>query len=363
MVNKTYLPDGERLEQLKRDFPGADKQRRAEWAREFGYKNIKALGDAVRTNLSISTSLPVNRIEESETPTVYQPYPDFKVKPFSVGKLRRDKEDVALFLADLHLAKVTRSYNLKVAAKRLDNILGKAMRIIELHRPIGKVFLNLLGDIVQGENIYQGSKIGSTECGAWEQINDYAIPLLSRFSLSLLQVTEEVEITGVWGNHGKYAREGTDKTNWDNFVYKGMGVALANQKKIKVRCPDIFCQLVNIQGFIYFLFHGHQIRTSLGIPSYGLRRKLQFWYAHFGGFHYAIGGHWHTWDSGQINSYADYQICPPLITDDEWGLEIVGSASYPIQLIQGVHPRQGRTWEYKLYADNEFLPKPHQVIG
>jgi len=29
-----------------------------------------------------------------------------------------------------------------------------------------------------------------------------------------------------------------------------------------------------------------------------------------------------------------------------------------MQLVFGVHPRYGRTWQYNLYADKAFLPQP-----
>jgi len=298
-------------------------------------------------------------IKEEEPEIIYQPYPDFKIKPFRVAKKTRDIEDITLVISDPHLGKVTESYSVEVAEKRLDYLLDSAMRIINLHRPIGKAYIFLIGDIVQGENAYQGSRIGETSIGVWEQINDHAIPLLARFVLSLLQGVSGVEVYGVCGNHGVYDRhQATKHTNWDNFVYKGLEKALENQKGISVHCPSEFYQLVNIRGFRFFLVHGDQVRGTSGIPLFALRRKLQEWYAYVGGFHYAYVGHFHTWGADQVNSEADYQISPPLVTGDEWALQVVGRASKPIQLCFGIHPKYGRTWEYKLFTDEKYLPKP-----
>ena len=299
---------------------------------------------------------------EGEQPIIYQPYPDFKIKPFPVGRITRAEEDIGIVISDPHLGKQTESYNLQIAEKRLDYLLSRLMRIIELHRPIRKAYIFLLGDNVQGENSYQGSKIGETEVGAWEQINDYAIPLLSRFSLSLAQGVSEVELDGVWGNHGVYDRhQATKKTNWDNFVYKGLETALSSQKRITVNCPKEFYQLVTIRGFRFFLVHGDQVKASSAIPLFALRRKLQEWYAYVGTFHYAYVGHFDTWGADQVNSEADYQISPPLVTGDEWALQVVGRASKPVQLAFGIHSKYGRSWEYKLFTDEKYLPKPMGV--
>ena len=106
------------------------------------------------------------------------------------------------------------------------------------------------------------------------------------------------------------------------------------------------------------MVHGNQVRANAGIPLFALRRKMQEWYAYLGGFHYAYVGHFHAWGADQINSVADYQMCPPLVTGDEWALEVVGRASKPVQLVFGVHPKYARTFEYKLFTDESYLPRP-----
>ena len=305
------------------------------WASDFGVKKIAE--------------------NTEDTPEViYKPYPDFGIRAFPKIIKKRDVEEIGIILADHHVGKRTENYSTDIYQTRMEALLKKVMRIIELHRPIRKANIFMLGDMVQGENVYQGSKIEETEYSVWKQINSHAIPTLSRFFLSLSQGVEEVEGWGVWGNHGKYSREGTTRTNWDNFVYAGLASALANQKRIKINCPTEFYQLVTILGWRFFLFHGDQVRASQGIPLFALRRKLQEWYAYMKGFDYAYCGHFHTWGADQVNSRADYQISPPLVTGDSWALEVVGRASKPVQLVFGIHPKEGRTFEYKLLCDPNF---------
>lgn len=354
-VNVTYLPlkGSPEGEKLIREYPVASHEQLTKWAEQYEYASVSNFQDAMRKRLGTTRSNPTTEILE-QPDVVYTAYPDKGIKPFpAVGK-GRDKEDIGIVITDHHEGRKTESYNTKIYIARNEYFLDRVMRVIELHRPIGTAHLFILGDMVQGENIYKGSNVDETEFGVWTQINDYAIPTLSRLILSLAQGVEAVEVWCVWGNHGVYAREGTRQANWDNFVYKGLEVALTNQKNVTVHCPTEFYQLVTIKGWRFFLFHGDQVRSNQGIPLFALRRKLQDWYAYLNGFDYAYCGHWHTWGADQINSRADYQLCPPLVTGDSWALERVGRASSPVQLVFGIHSKIGRSFEYKLLCDPKF---------
>ena len=298
-------------------------------------------------------------VVENDIPPERIPYPDLKIKPFKPVKSSRDEEDLALIISDPHIDKVTESYNLEVARDRFDYLLDGTMTIINLHRPIRKVHIFMLGDIVQGENAFQGSKVGETLKGVYEQIHDDAVPILSRFVTSLAQGVKEIDVYGVRGNHGRYAKEAPDKTNWDSFFYKALAGAMVNQKGINVYLSKEFYQLVNIRGFRFFTIHGDQVSARMGIPLFAMRRKMQEWFAYVGGFNYGYAGHFHTEAKDQVNSVADYTICPPLVTGDSWELEKIGRASEPKQICFGIHDRNGRSFNYQLHTDEKFLPKKY----
>jgi len=246
----------------------------------------------------ITDSLP----EAKEVEIKHVPYPKLNMKPFKAPKARRDTEDMGLVIADPHFGKVTESYNLDIAGARLDYLLDSAMTIINLHRPIRKLWVFLTGDNVQGENVYQGSKVGDVECGAYEQIHSYAIPIFSKFLTTLSQGVTGVDVIGVNGNHGVYEKVAPTRTNWDGFFYSGLESAMVNQKSINIYPPKWFYQLVNIKGFRFFLIHGNQCPATQGIPLVGMRRKMQEWYAYVGGFNYAYAGHFHSEAKDQVNS-------------------------------------------------------------
>ncbi len=325
--------------------------------KELGFANLDSFKRSLRKVYGIyAKDIPSTTPRAGESQVQYIPYPEIKLLPFKQPKVKRDEEDIGFAISDPHLGKITRSYNLEIATARFDYLLDSAMTIINLHRPIRKAHIFMLGDIVQGENAFQGSKVGETSKGVYEQIHEDAVPLITKFCLSLAQGVSSVDVYGVRGNHGRYAREAPDKTNWDRFFYKSLADAMVNQKSVKVYPASEFYQLINIRGFRFFLVHGDQARGNAGVPVIALRRKMQEWYAYVGQFNYAYAGHFHTQYFDQINTCADYTISPPLVTGDEWAIEMVGRASQPKQLCFGIHNKYGRTFRYDLHTDESFLP-------
>lgn len=296
----------------------------------------------------------------------YLPYPDFKIKPFKQPKARRDEEDIGIIFADRHDGRLTANYNPDVCAQRTDYLLNSTMTIINLHRPIRYAHIFNLGDNIQGENRYQGSNQATVKGSAREQISN-ELRLQSRFLNSLSQGVEKVFFNGVRGNHGKYDRTAPDGTNWDLFLYDRLKDASQNQKNIEINYSDLFYLLVNIRGFRFFGIHGDQCKGNAAVPLIAARRKMAEWYALVGGFNYAYMAHFHTKASDTVNTHADYVISPPLVTGDDWAVEMVGRASSPQQLCFGIHDHYGRTFQYQLHTDDAFLPKkydePEGVVG
>jgi len=295
---------------------------------------------------------------EPEPVIEYIPYPNFKIKPFKPPKSRRDVEDIGIIFADRHNGKKTADYSPDVCAARTDYLLESTMTIINLHRPIRRAHIFNLGDNIQGENPYQGSKINNVIGNARDQINN-EVKLQGRFLTSLSQGVEDVFFYGVRGNHGKYDRVAPDGTNWDFFLYDRLKDSLQNQKNIHINYSDQFYLLVNIRGFRFFGVHGDQCKGNAAVPLIAARRKMAEWYALVGGFNYAYMAHFHTKASDTVNTHADYTVCPPLVTGDDWAIEQIGRATSPQQICFGIHDRYGRTFTYQLHTDNAFLPQKY----
>lgn len=270
-----------------------------------------------------------------------------------------DPETQVLVIGDDHAGEITPTYNTEVYKRRMDVLFKSAMTITQLHRnmyPLHELVIIDVGDNVQGENPYQGSTIGTAAKGAVEQVYDIALPTLISLLCSFKQEFRKVTFYGVRGNHGRYSQIAPRTSNWDTVLYKALKNAEL-PKGIEVNYSDDFCQLIDIAGFRFFIFHGDQVRATMGIPYFALTRKVQSWYITYGGFSYAICGHFHKEDYLRISSKCKLLINGSLVTDDPYALEVAGTSSIPTHWTFGVHSRTGLTWLYSLIADGAFLPE------
>jgi len=363
----TYLPE--------KGTPEADKiiaamktGNRAEYrriCRRYGYGRLDSFYKAVRARYNINIVMPpVKPIEEpepaeKEEETVVVNLPPVNITPYQPKKGKRgDPEIQGLLLADHHAGEITATYNEDVYRQRMQRILESTLTITELHRQmydVDELVILALGDMVHGENPKQGAKVGSIDKGAMDQVYDIALPAFNDLLCNFRQQFKSVKLYGVPGNHGRISKEAPDTSNYDLALYR----TLQREKLpdgIDIHTPDDWYQLVDINGYRFFAYHGDQIRMSNGIPYFAMSRKVQSWYINFGGFSYACQGHFHKDDYFRVTGKTKLFCCGPLVTDDSWALGTVGTSTIPSQTTFGVHPRHGVTWHYNLVLDDAFLP-------
>jgi len=332
-----------------------------EWAKEVGYKNISSLKHEARRKLGLNRN-PIGYQGEElqpEQPIVFN-LPPIKLKtykPFKRG--RGDPETQVLLLGDHHAGEITPSYNGEVYKKRLDELFKSVMTIVQLDRhsyPINDLVIIALGDMVHGENPYQGANAETIEMGAVNQVYELALSTLTSLICSFKQEFKTVKLYGIPGNHGRYSREAPETSNWDIALYKALQKAkLPNG--IEIYPPTDFYQMVNIQGFDFFCFHGDQIRTTQGVPYFAQRRKLYAWMDTFHGFPYAVCGHFHEDDYFRVSSSTKLIANGALVSDDPYALKVVGTSTIPMQWTFGVHERIGVTALNSAVVDYNFLPR------
>jgi len=296
-------------------------------------------------------------IKESERPIIHLPLVSIReYVPQKIGK--GDPETQGLIIGDDHGGLITPSFNVDVYRTRMHNLFEKTMNITNLHRnmyPVKNLVIFDVGDNIHGENPFQGAKIGSVSCGAAEQIYKIALPALNDLLCSFKQQFETVDIYAVPGNHGRYSKEAPKTSNWDSMLYQTLA-SYRLPSGINVHFSNEFCMMPTIQGFKFFMFHGDQVRTSYGIPYFALVRKVMSWYITYGGFSYAICGHWHKDDFLRISAKTKLFLNSSMVTDDPYALEIVGTSSIPSHWTFGIHKKYGVTWAYNLILDDKFLP-------
>jgi len=144
-------------------------------------------------------------------------------------------------------------------------------------------------------------------------------------------------------------------SNWDLMLYNALKTEhLAGGIEI-YPCKE-FAQIVPIQGFKFFCFHGDQIRSYQGVPYFALVRKIISWFITYGGFAYSCSGHWHKDDILRVSAKTKHFMNGALPTDDPYALKVIGTSAIPTQWTFGVHAKKGVTWCYSLVLDEAFLP-------
>jgi len=330
-------------------------------ARELGYAHAASLGHAMVSIYGVRVSDLGSSISVGEKvePEVTINLPPIKLREYKAAKRGRgDEEEAILHTSDGHAGKITPSYDGDVYKTRMDGIFDSTMKIVTLHRqmyPIRKLRILATGDNIQGENPYQGSKVGTITLGARDQTAKLAYPAWVRLIGSLAQEFEVVELEGIGGNHS-YSKLAPETSREDYRLYDLLKAYFYNNKRVKINIHENFSEIVDIQGFRSFVFHGDDIPCQQGVPFFALDKKLKAWYMQYGGFQYAFGGHFHKRHSDEISSRLEYFMCGALVSDDDWALKKLGISSSPSQNIYGMHKNYGITWRYAVQVDKLFLP-------
>lgn len=209
---------------------------------------------------------------------------------------------LVLLLTDLHFGKVSPSFNIKEAEKRILSIPEKlykqlGTRAVELD----EVVVCLGGDIVEGEDIYN-HQAHSIDCPVIEQaqVSTSAIwqmihGLQNRFNI------EHVRIETCPGNHGRMSYTANPKTNWDNVVYYQLGLLVSLFCQERGKSANWLSMNVNPDPFVRFKVKDkwglmtHKGIKHTGTPS--MLNKLAGWDQTMP-FDFLLHGHWHKWEVG-----------------------------------------------------------------
>jgi len=281
-------------------------------------------------------------------PKVAAPKPD---------KRKGEPEHAILLCSDWQWGKITPTYNSEIAAVRVRELGEKVKRLVDIQRtehPVRELHIHLLGDLVEGEDIFPG-QAHLIDSGLYSQMFG-AAEALARLVREMLGHFEKVKVIGVIGNHGRLGRKGTfrPESNADAMMYRIARMAVGEEKRLD--WPETFTQgerhwyaVDNVLGKRWFLFHGDQVGGGFaGFPWYGFGKKLSGWRASVAEFDYSVGAHFHTptrmylnglthWNGGSIestNTFAQEQLaaagepCQWLLFQNEKGV----TAEYLVRL-------------------------------
>ena len=172
---------------------------------------------------------------------------------------------------------------------------------------------------------------------------------------------EQVNIIYVPGNHG---RRSTKKDyhgahdNWDYLIGKTAQMYCREIDNISFTIPNAFSANVDIGGVGFHIFHGDDIRSSLGIPWYGLEKRRHRLMALENvrdgvPIRYYCCGHFHRPGSTtEVNG--EMLINGAWPATDAYAYNSLAGFTEPSQLIHGVNKNYGITWRLPVKLRCEY---------
>lgn len=205
-------------------------------------------------------------------------------------KAKRKEQIAVPWLSDLQGGKLTPTYNSDIMRRRVSVFADKTLDLIEVQRhyaPVRQVRSWWLGDMVEGEDIFPGQAY-LIDSSNYEQVFTVAETLIDTVRQWLVEV-DRVDVEAVIGNHGRSGRKGqmSGPTNFDRFVYRIVQTALANEPRFSIQFAEPTMEsgdrgwywVSEIGALRTLLVHGDQFRGTLGVPWYGIRKKVLGWKA------------------------------------------------------------------------------------
>ena len=268
---------------------------------------------------------------------------------------RASSEEVAVaVLSDWQLGKRTPSYDSQVCAERIDTFADKVISLTNIQRkdhPVRDLRVHVLGDLVEGEQIFPG-QAHLIDSSLFAQTTEDGPTILINFLTKMLSHFDNVHVVAVIGNHGRIGRKGdfNPQTNGDRMVYRNTQRILEGRpgfERLTWDIPSIpneraWYAISRIGNYSALLIHGDQFRGTAGIPWYGLMKKAGGW---------ALGaipesfddvdfGHFHQPTRVTLNNVTARCSGSPESHND-FAAEQLAAVGQPSQSLRFVHPERG----------------------
>jgi hypothetical protein len=259
------------------------------------------------------------------------------------------------------LGKLTPDYDSEVLAQRIELYTEKMLKIVEMQRadhPVDTLHVWLLGDIVEGEEIFPGQS-HLLDSGLYRQVGINGPEVLSKFLTTALQNFSKVNVTGVIGNHGSVGgrnRKMYDpESNMDRLLYRIVSLIFRNEPRITFNIPDgrgerHWYAVDRIGSYGSLLIHGDQMPSPNTVTAY--YRKVMGWKdgAIPEEFEDVFMGHYHQQAKMTIGT-STLRISGSPESTNTYAQEYFNSMSRPSQHLMFVHPNNGVTSEYSIWLD------------
>lgn len=161
---------------------------------------------------------------------------------------------------------------------------------------------------------------------------------------------DEICIYYVAGNHGRRSVKKDfhgAHNNWDYLVAKTAELYCQDLDNVQFVIPNAYMVNIDVNGIGFCIFHGDDIRSSLGIPWYGLEKRQQRLTALGPSMgtqiRYYCCGHFHRPGTlAELNG--EMLINGPWVATDAYAFNSFAGYTEPTQLLHGVHAKKGVSW-------------------
>lgn len=285
---------------------------------------------------------------------------DFSKIPMPPKDSRNHGEEVAVVpIADLQLGKVTPTYNTEICEERMEKYAEKIIKLIEIQRsdhPVKELRIWLLGDIVEGEEIF-GGQAHLIDRSLYAQVAKDGPRILGNFIRTMLTCVDKIRVVGVIGNHGRLkglTRNAYDnESNMDRMLYKILEHIFAYEDRVSFHIPDgpgerNFYAVDTIGTYSTLLVHGDQFPAPTSLHAY--LKKIMLWKG--GGieerFDDVYMGHYHQCFKHTFGNTI-VRMAGSTESNNTFAQEFLGVMGRPSQPLQFVDPKRGVTAEYQVF--------------
>lgn len=301
--------------------------------------------------------------EELLKATKSLPLPKIEKFPIRLGK-KQDEEEMCLVQSDHHIGLTVDSqesgglgsYNFNIFKEEMQFLKTSLAKIFGIHfhnTPYKVMNIFALGDIVESRTL-RPSQLRLTDLNICQQIMS-AVDELAVFLAWLCEVFPIVNFYGVVGQHGRFDIDKSmhsPRDNMDYLIYHWLKERLKNYVdagRIKFHISDSWYMLVERMGVKFYLEHGDEFFSWLGIPFYGLKRgranirELMRQYLDEKGrqvdFDYFLTAHIH-----QPSDFNDIITNGSFPGGDEYSLKKLKAGIPASQKLFSIHPVFKKTW-------------------
>ena len=260
------------------------------------------------THQSCTTAVPLVIKTKKDIPTynelvmaVNQMRSEFvPAKPqYIVDKAKFDETEV-MVLSDLHFGKLVElegevKFDKRIAEERFKSITASMLHLnasyMSNHK-MDELVILLLGDIVDGEIIYEG-QVYNQDMSLLDQVSLAARLIKKELIDPVSQLFNRVRIVSVPGNHGEIRNQAGvhmmhPRTNFDTVVALMLQMGCQDLKNVEFEIATTNLHTTMIRGWKFLLAHNLPSATSSGF-----RKKYGGYFERFR-FDVSVHGHWHT---------------------------------------------------------------------